>query len=62
MKNILIISLKKVILAVVLLYAFSIIGGGLSIFIPINIITVSVISVLGVSGLISLIAVYFALL
>ena len=62
MKNIIIIMLKRIVLAIVLLYAFSVIGSGLSIFIPINIITVGLISILGISGLLSLIAVYFALL
>jgi hypothetical protein len=54
--------LKRIVLAIVLLYAFSVIGSGLSIFIPINIITVGLISIIGISGLLSLIAVYFALL
>ena len=54
MKNIIIIMLKRIVLAIVLLYAFSVIGSGLSIFIPINIITVGLISILGISGLLSL--------
>lgn len=62
MKNRMFLMLKKVVLAIVLLYAFNVIGEGLSIFIPINLITIALISTLGISGLLSLIAVYFTLL
>ena len=62
MKNIIIDILKKLVFAICLLYAFDVLGGGLKVFIPINIITIGVISALGMSGLLALIAVYFALL
>ena len=62
MKKIILEVLKKVSLSICMIYAFDIIGGGLSIFIPINFITIGVISFLGVSGLMAIIGVYYALL
>ena len=62
MKNIVIEVLKKVVFATCLLYAFNAIGIGLQVMIPINLITVTVISLIGTSGLLALIAVYFVLL
>lgn len=54
--------LKRVVLAICLVYAFNLVASGLKIFIPINLITVSVVTGLGMSGLLALVAVYFVLL
>lgn len=62
MKDIIITVIKKVIFAICLVYAFNLLVSGLKIFIPINIITVAVVSALGMCGLLALIAVYFVLL
>jgi len=53
--------LKKVVVAISLLYSFNLIISGLNILIPINLITIFVVSFLGISGLISLVALYFVL-
>ena len=44
MKKIIFIVIKKIILAVFLVYAFNLLVSGLKIFIPINVITVSVVA------------------
>ena len=62
MKNIIIEVLKRISLSICLIYAFNIIGGGLNVFIPINFITITVTTLLGMSGLLALIGVYFVLL
>lgn len=62
MKNIIFVIIKKVVLAICLVYAFNLVADGLKILIPINIVTVSVVALLGMSGLLALIAVYFVLL
>lgn len=54
--------LKRVIFAICLVYAFNIVGTGLNVFIPINIITILVVSTLGMSGLLALVGIYFVLL
>ena len=54
--------IKKIILAICLIYAFNLLVTGLKIFIPINYITVGVVSFLGMSGLLALIAIYFVIL
>lgn len=54
--------MKKIILAVFLVYAFNLLVSGLKIFIPINVVTVSVVASLGMSGLLALVAIYFVLL
>ena len=59
MKKIIFIVIKKIILAVFLVYAFNLLVSGLKIFIPINVITVSVVASLGMSGLLALVAIYF---
>lgn len=62
MKEIIITVIKKIILAICLIYAFNLLVSGLKIFIPINYITVGVVSFLGMSGLLALIAIYFVIL
>lgn len=62
MKKIIFVVIKKIILAVFLVYAFNLLVSGLKIFIPINVITVSVVASLGMSGLLALVAIYFVLL
>lgn len=61
MKNIVLAVIKKIILAICLIYAFNLVAEGLKIIIPINIITIGVVSMLGASGLLALVAVYFVL-
>lgn len=62
MKDIILTVVKKIILAICLVYAFNLVASGLKVFIPINFITVSVVASLGMCGLLSLIAIYFVLL
>ncbi len=62
MKKIIFTVIKRVVFAICLVYAFNLIATGLKIFIPINFITVGVVSTLGMSGLLALIAIYFVLL
>ena len=62
MKNIIFLVIKKIVIAICLVYAFNLVVSGLKIFIPINFITIAVVSMLGMSGLLALIAVYFVLL
>ena len=52
---------KKIILAFCLIYAFNLIVVGLDIFIPLNIVTVSLVSCLGISGLLALVGIYFVI-
>ena len=51
--------LKKIVFSVFLIYGFNLIASPLNLIIPINIITVGLITVLGLPALLSLIAVYF---
>lgn len=62
MKKVIFVVIKRIILAICLVYAFNLVVTGLKIFIPINGITVSVVAALGMSGLLALVAVYFVLL
>lgn len=62
MKKVIFTVLKKVVFAICVVYAFNMLASGLKIFIPINVFTVSVVSFLGLSGLLALVAVYFVLL
>ena len=62
MKDIIITVVKKIIFAICLVYAFNLVASGLKTFIPINLITVSVVASLGMCGLLALIAIYFVLL
>ena len=50
---------RKICVAFVSVYGLNLILGTLNIFIPINIITISIVSILGVPGLISLVITYF---
>lgn len=50
---------KKVVFAFVLLYGLNVIVSSINIFIPINIFTISIVSILGVPGLLSLISIFF---
>lgn len=62
MKKVILLVLKRIVLAVCLVYAFDLVVTGLKIFIPINLITISVVAALGMSGLLALVAIYFVLL
>lgn len=61
MKKILFI-VRRIIFAFCIIYAFNLIVVGLEIFIPLNIVTISVVSLLGMPGLLSLIGIYFVIL
>lgn len=50
---------KKVIFAFVVLYGLNVMVSSINIFIPINIFTLSIVSLLGVPGLLSLISIFF---
>lgn len=50
---------KKVCLAFVMLYGLNMILAGVNIFIPINIITVALVTFLGTPGILGLVATYF---
>lgn len=52
---------KKIIFAFVILYGLNVIISSINIFIPINIFTLAVVSILGVPGLLSLISIFFIL-
>lgn len=60
MKKIILI-IRRIIFAFCIIYAFNLIAVGLEIFVPINLITLSVVSLLGMSGLLALVGVYFVL-
>ena len=62
MKKIIIEVVKKIVFAICFIYAFDLIASNLNLFIPINFITVGVVSSLGISGLLALIALYYVLL
>ena len=51
--------IKKIIFFFLVLYSLNVIVNSINIFIPINIITLSVVSLLGVPGLLSLISIFF---
>ncbi len=61
MKKIIFLVVKRIIFAICLVYAFNMVASGLKIFIPINFITIGVVSALGMSGLLALIAVFFVI-
>ena len=52
---------RKVVFAFVVLYGLNVIVSSMNIFIPINIFTLSIVSFLGVPGLLSLISIFFIL-
>ena len=51
--------LRKVVVAFLVLYAFNILVNSLNIVIPINYFTIGTVTVLGIPGLLSLIALFF---
>ena len=53
---------RNLILAFCFIYGFDLIAMGLNVFIPINIITILVVTILGLPGLIALIGIYFILI
>lgn len=53
--------IKRIVLAISFIYTFDLLVTGLKIFIPINIVTVSVVASLGMSGMLALIAIYYIL-
>lgn len=52
-------AVKKVCLAFVMLYGLNLILAGANIFVPINIITIILVSFLGTPGILGLVAAYF---
>lgn len=62
MKKIIFLVVKRIVLAIGLVYAFDMVAEGLNIFIPINLVTIGVVSLLGMSGMLALLTVYFILL
>lgn len=62
MKKVIFVVVKKIVLAICLVYAFNLLASCLKVFIPINVVTVSVVASLGMSGLLALVAIYFVLL
>ena len=52
---------KRIILAFCIIYCFNLIASGLDIIIPLNVITISLVTILGIPGLISLVVLYFIL-
>lgn len=52
---------KKVSFAFLMLYGFNLIVSSVDIFLPINVVSVGTVSVLGIPGLLSLVAMYFIL-
>ena len=51
--------LKKVVVAFVILYGFNLLVSSINIFVTINLVTVGIVSILGLPGLLSLIIMYF---
>lgn len=51
--------LRKVVVAFLILYGFNLLVSSINIYIPINIITIGVTSFLGISGLLSLVVLFF---
>jgi pro-sigmaK processing inhibitor BofA len=52
---------KRIIFSFVILYGLNVIVSSINIFIPINIFTISIVSILGIPGLLSLISIFFIL-
>ncbi len=51
-------ALRKVIVAFLVLYGFNILVSSINIFIPINVISVLIVSILGIPGLLSLVVLF----
>jgi len=54
-------AVKKVIIAIFLLYGLNLIISSLNILIPINVITVALVAILGIPGICTLVALFFLL-
>jgi len=52
-------ALKKIVVAFLILYGFNLLVSSINVYIPINVITISITSILGIPGLLSLIAIFF---
>lgn len=50
---------KKIILSFLILYGLNVITSSINVFIPINIITLFIVSLLGIPGLLALISIFF---
>ena len=59
MINIIFKAIKKIIFAVVIIYGLDMILASVDFYIPLNIITVAVVSLLGIPGLLSLVTMFF---
>ena len=59
MLKILKLLVKRIILAFVVLYGLNVITSSINVFIPINVITLFVVSLLGIPGLLALISIFF---
>ncbi len=59
MANKIIKIIKKICLAFVMLYGLNLILSGINFFIPINIITLSLVTILGIPGILGLVIIYF---
>ena len=59
--NLILKLVRNIILAFCYIYGFNFLGAGLNIFIPINIVTVGVITFLGLPGLLAFIGLFFVL-
>jgi len=51
--------MKKICMAFLILYGFNLIVSGVNIYVPMNTITTGVVTVLGIPGLLSLVAMFF---
>lgn len=52
-------ALKKIVAAFLILYGFNLLVSSISIYIPINLITIGIVSLLGIPGLLSLVVLFF---
>lgn len=59
--KIIVFVLKRIIFAFCIIYAFNMVVVGLELFIPMNVTTLSVVSILGIPGLLALVGVYYCL-
>lgn len=59
MVNLIIKVLKKICIAFVMLYGLNILLSSINIFIPINVITLILVTLLGSPGILGLVAIYF---
>jgi len=52
-------GLRKIIVAFLVLYGFNLLVSSINIYVPINVVTVGVVSLLGIPGLLSLVVMFF---